>query len=140
MPPTTPAINQVKTKVKPPLRDMPPTTDTPPPLTCHRPPADAVMHGGGGAAKYLGLWGQISSCYIFTDTNKPPSKTAKCEFRACIELLFYTCFKQLVKSPDRNASKDRQRRTVNMSQIYSTCFRFGEIGKFSKNIKNITCN
>ena len=34
------------------------------------PPTDAAVHGGGGAARHLGLWGQISSFqYFFKETQ-----------------------------------------------------------------------
>ncbi len=88
MPPL--AINQEGPKSNPPGMchsplNMPLPTDVPPPhwtcyspltcqpnwcaspLMCHHPPptTDAVVHGGCGAAKYLGLWGQISSSQVF---------------------------------------------------------------------------
>ncbi len=45
--------------------DVLPITDVPhPQWKCH-PLIDAVVLGGGGAAKYLGLWGQIS-CYFYS--------------------------------------------------------------------------
>ncbi len=63
-PPPPLAINQVRTKVKSP-RDMPPPWKMPPHFDMPPPPPARLVWPWPTAAKYLALWGQISS-FIFS--------------------------------------------------------------------------
>ena len=62
-----------------PPRDVPPPTEHATP-----PPTDAAVHGGGGAAKYLGLWGQISSSSFSPSWRKRHGWPEKHEILRCV--------------------------------------------------------